>query len=511
MTITSNLENSIKKIVSDKKSYQQILKTTSLFGGVQFFSILISIIRTKLIAVFIGPAGMGIIALLNSTLGVLSSISGFGIETSSVKNISENYKNEDLKTVAKTIQIVKKIVFFTGIFGMLLTFVFSKALSIMTFGDSSQTFAFAVLSITVFFKQLSSGQLAVLQGLRSFRLLAKANLYGNLFGLLFSIPLYYFLKIDAILPTIIIASLSAFIFSFYYSNKVKTEKEKIHNSELLLEGKAIVKLGFMLTISSVLTLLSTYLVQIFVGKIGGLEQVGFYNAGFTLLNSYVGIVFTVMSTDYFPKLASINTDNDKVRESVQQQAFISVLIITPIIVSFIAFSSLIIKLLYTSKFEAIIPMICAGIIGMLFRAVSWSMGFILIAKGDSKMFIKTAIGFNTLSLLMNIAGYYFYGLQGLGISFCLYFLCHFIGLKIITKNRYNFYFEKHFYMLYFIYFMMCTVSFLLQFIEVPILKYGLYAVMILLSFGFSLFEINKKMNLSEIFTSFVQRKKDEND
>ncbi|WPO77140.1 O-antigen translocase [Flavobacterium sp. KACC 22761] len=497
--------------MSDKKSYQQILKTTSLFGGVQFFSILISVVRTKLIAVFIGPAGMGIIALLNSTLGVLSSISGFGIETSAVKSISENYKNDDLKTVSKTIQIVKKIVFFTGIFGMFLTLAFSKILSIITFGDSSQTFSFAILSVTILLKQLSSGQLAVLQGLRSFRLLAKANLYGNLFGLLFSIPLYYFLKIDAILPTIIIASLSALIFSFYYSNKVKIEKEKIENSAVFLEGKLIVKLGFMLTISSVLTLLSTYLVQIYVGKIGGLDQVGFYNAGFTLLNSYVGVIFTVMSTDYFPKLASINSDNEKVRESVQQQAFISVLIITPIIVLFLTSSSLIIKLMYTSKFEVIVPMICAGILGMLFRAVSWSMGFVLIAKGDSKMFVKTAIGFNILSVIMNIGGYYFYGLEGLGISFFLYFLCHFIGLKIITKKRYDFYFEREFYQLYFVCFGICATSFLLRFIENEVLKYSLFSLMILVSFGFSFYEINKKMNLSEIFTSFVQQKKGKND
>jgi PST family polysaccharide transporter len=47
----------------------------------------------------------------------------------------------------------------------------------------------------------------------------------------------------------------------------------------------------------------------------GLE-VGFYTAGFTLLNSYVGIIFTVMSTDYFPRLSSISDDNVKVRASV---------------------------------------------------------------------------------------------------------------------------------------------------------------------------------------------------
>jgi O-antigen/teichoic acid export membrane protein len=69
-------------------------------------------------------------------------------------------------------------------------------------------------------------------------------------------------------------------------------------------------LGVLLTISGLLTLLSTYLIQIYVGKIGGLEEVGFYTAGFTLLNSYVNL-FTVMSTDYFPRLSSISDDNVK--------------------------------------------------------------------------------------------------------------------------------------------------------------------------------------------------------
>ncbi|WP_316632900.1 oligosaccharide flippase family protein [uncultured Flavobacterium sp.] len=497
--------------MSDSKTYRQILKTTSLFGGVQFFTILISIIRTKLIAIFIGPAGMGIIALLNSTLGVVSGISGLGMETSAVKNISENYKNDDLKTVSRTIQIIKKIVFFTGILGMLLVIIFSKVLSIITFGDSSQTYSFVFIAVTVLFKQLSSGQLAVLQGLRQMKLLAKANLYGNLFGLLFSIPLYYFLRIEAIIPTIIIASLSALLFSFYYSDKIKIDKEKISKTVLLTEGKSIIKLGFMLTISNVLTLLSTYLVQIYISKSGGLEQVGFYNAGFTLLNSYVGIIFTVMSTDYFPKLASVNSDNEKVRSSVIQQAFISIIIITPIIVLFLTFISIIIQLIYTPKFNEIIPMVCFGILGMLFRAVSWAMGFILIAKGDSKMFVKTAIGFNILSLIMNILGYYFYGLEGLGFSFCLYFLFHFIGLKIITKNRYNFYFDTEFYKIYFICFVICVVAFLLRYIEIPILKYSLMMVMILISMSFSLFQINKKMNLKEMFASLISNKKNQND
>lgn len=494
-----------------KNSYQQILKTTSIFGGVQFLTILISVIRTKLIAVFIGPEGMGIISLLNSTLGVISGISSLGIETSAVKNISEKYKNEDLDTVSGIISIVRKIVFFTGILGMLLVIVFSKTLSIITFGDSSQIYSFTLLSVTLLFKQFSTGQLVVLQGLRNMRFLAKANLYGNLFGLLFSVPLYYFLRIDAIVPSIIITSLSALLFSYYYSSKIKIKYEKVSRKVLLKESKTIVNLGIMLTISGFFALVATYLIQIYIEKNGGLEQVGFYNAGFTLLNSYVGIIFTAMSTDYFPKLASINSDNEKIRSSVIQQAFISIVIITPIIVLFLTLIPVVVKVIYTPKFEEIIPMVCFGILGMLFRAVSWSMGYILIAKGDSKIFIRTSLGFNLLSLGMNFLGYNFYGLEGLGISFCLYFLIHFIGLKIITKNRYNFYFNKDFYKIYLICFLICIVTFLFRYIEIPVLKYSLMIFMSVISLIFSLYQMNNKMNLKEMLASGKAEKKNQND
>ena len=493
--------------MSDSKtSYHQIVKTTSLFGGVQFLTIIIAIIRTKLIAVFIGPAGMGIIALLNSAIGIISGFSGLGLETSGIKHISADYKNEDVSTVSATVSVVKIVALLTGILGTLLTMVFSSWLSIVTFGNSNQTYAFVFLSITVLFKQLTTGELAVLQGLRKMRFLAKANLYGNVFGLLFSIPLYYFYGIDAIVPTIIVTSLSALLFSFYYSRKVEIEKKSITKAQLLTDARRIVTLGFMLTLSGSLTLLTTYLSQIYVGKQGNLEQVGFYNAGFILLNSYVGLIFTVMSTDYFPRLASISDQNEKVRTSVIQQSFISILIITPIIILFLTLIPLIVKIVFTPQFAAIIPMVCFGILAMLFRAVSWSMGYILIAKGDSNMFLKTAVGFNAISLLLNVFGYYFYGLEGLGFSFLVYYMIHFFGLKIITKKKYGFFFDSDFYQIYLICILMCVMTFLFRYIPNPILKYSLMSVMSVLSIVFVVFQMNKKMALKGLFNAIIKSK-----
>ena len=491
-----------------KSSYHQILKTTSLFGGVQLLTISIAIIRTKLIAVFIGSTGMGIIALLNSAIGIIGGLSGLGIEASAVKHISTDYKNEDLNTVSVTVSIIKKLALVTGIMGSVVMLLFSKWLSLITFGNTEQMYSFMLLSIVLLFKHLTTAELAILQGLRKMRLLAKANLYGNIGGLLVSIPLYYFYGIDAVVPTIIGISISTLFFSFYYSKKVQIKKKNIPKAQFINEGKRIVKLGFMLTLSGLFTLLTTYLIQIYVSKQGGLEQVGFYNAGFTLLNSYVGIIFTVMSTDYFPRLASICDHNEAVRTSVTQQSFFSILLITPIIILFLTLIPFIVKVVFTTEFAAIIPMVCFGILAMLFRAVSWSMGYILIAKGDSKMFLKTAIGFNAISLFLNVLGYYFYGLEGLGFSFLVYYFIHFVGLKIITKKRYEFYFDSDFYSIYLICIGMCLATFFFRYISNPLLKYSLMTIMVVLSVLFVLFQMSKKMALKEFFNTIIKKKND---
>ena len=493
----------------NKTSYQQILKATSILGSVQFLTILFSVIRTKIIAVFIGPAGMGIIALLNSTLNLIGGVTGLGLESSAIKSISENYKNDNSKSVSKIAEIVKKIMFFTGILGAFLTIVFSKYISILSFGNDSQMYSLIFLSVTLIFKQLTSSHMVVLQGLRKLKLLAKANLYGNLFGLLFSIPIYYFLGIDAIVPTIILSSFAAFVFAFYYASKVQLQKESIKKSQLLSEGKSIIQLGIMLTISSLLTLLSAYLTQIYISNVSNTEQVGLYSAGFTLLNSYVGTIFTVMSTDYYPRLAAINSDNTKVRAAVLQQSYISILLITPIIVLFLTFVPFIVKVLYSSKFLVIISMVCFGIIGMLFRAVSFSMGYILIAKGDSVMFTKTAIGFNVLSFVLNVVGYYFYGLRGLGISFLVYSIFHFFALKVITKMSYNFYLDKKIRFTFSICFLLCIASFFVRYIELTILRSLLMGLLCIIAIAYFLYEINIEINLKEIVIAVFRNNKKE--
>tara|TARA_B100000902_G_C27290235_1_gene906702 strand:+ start:647 stop:2146 length:1500 start_codon:yes stop_codon:yes gene_type:complete len=496
----------------NQQSYRKVLNATSLFGGVQVINIIISLIRSKVIALLIGPFGMGISNLLLTTMELINGLTNLGLERSAVKDISLANTNSNSKSVAITISVLKKLVWLTITIGVILMIVLSPWLSEIAFGNKDYTISFIWISIALLFKQLSSSQLAILQGLRKLKSLAKANLLGNFIGLLITLPLYYFYKIDAIVPAIIIATFMSFVFTYYYSQKLDIESVTISRKEAVSEGKGMIKLGVMLSLSSLITLLVAYIIRIYIGSANvteelGLIDVGLYSAGFVILNSYVGIIFNAMGTDYFPRLSEIANDINKLRKTVLEQATVAILLIAPIIVVFLACAPFIIVILYSHEFSPIVAMVTWGILGMIFKAVSWSMGYMIIAKGDSKVFIKTSIGFNAILLSINIIGYHFRGLEGIGISFFIYYIIHFIAIRMITYYRYDFYFEKGFYKIFTFTVIMCLLAFSFTFIPSSILKYSLISGLILVSCWYSYKELDKKIGIKEYLAGIFKRKK----
>ena len=161
--------------MEQKSSYRQIVKATSLFGGVQFFQIIISVIRSKFVAILLGPAGMGVVGLLTATTELVAGLTNFGLGTSAVKNISEANATDNRERISIVIAVVRRLVWITGLLGSLVTLVASPWLSQFTFGNKDYTIAFIWISITLLLNQLSTGELVLLQGLRKLQQLAKAS------------------------------------------------------------------------------------------------------------------------------------------------------------------------------------------------------------------------------------------------------------------------------------------------------------------------------------------------
>ena len=60
--------------------------------------ILIGMVRNKLIALLLGPQGMGLMALFNSTVRLISDTTGLGLGMSAVRELSRLYDEEHHKS-----------------------------------------------------------------------------------------------------------------------------------------------------------------------------------------------------------------------------------------------------------------------------------------------------------------------------------------------------------------------------------------------------------------------------
>lgn len=482
-------------------SYRQIFKATSLFGGVQIFNIAISIIRSKFIAVLLGPAGMGISGLLTSTTGFISSLTNFGLGTSAVKNVAAASTTGDNNRVNFIASVLTRLVWITGILGLIITIVLSPWLSQITFGNKDYTIAFMWISITLLFQQITSGKMVILQGLRKLEYLAKANLVGSVIGLFITIPLYYIWRFDGIVPAIIVTSLASMVLSWFYSRKTGIKIISVPVKKTFSEGREMVVMGFMLSLSGLMTLGLSYFVRIYVSNTGGLEQVGLFSAGFTLINTYFGMVFNSMCTDYYPRLSGMANDNMKARELINQQAEVAILILAPMLAIFLIFINWMIILLYSGKFLEIDGMIHWAVLGIYFKAASWAIGFLLLAKGASKIFFINELLANAYLLLFNILGYKYLGLEGLGISFLAGYILYLVQVFFITKVKYQFSFDKVFYKIAGIQFLIGVMCFGIVTILSAPWTYILGSILISISLVYSLKELEKRIGLYSIIKS----------
>ncbi|GAA3607212.1 O-antigen translocase [Flavivirga amylovorans] len=489
----------------DKKSYRDIMKATSLFGGVQVFNIIISIIRSKIIAVLLGPGGMGIAGLFGSSLGLISSLTNFGLRTSAVRDIASAYETGDQNRISKVTIIFKRLVWITGLFGTLVALIFSKTLSNFTFGNTEYTVAFMWLSCTLLFNQLANGQGVLLQGTRKLKYLANANMIGSVVGLLVTVPLYYYYGVDGIVPAMIMISIFSLIVTWYFSRKVTIEKIKVTRKETIFESKGMLKMGFMLSLSGLIGVAASYIVRVYISNTGGIDDVGLYNAGFTIIGTYVGLIFSAMATDYYPRLSGVAGDNKKATLLINQQAEVGILILAPILTVFLIFINWVIIILYSTKFIEISGMIHWAALGMYFKVASWSIGFILLAKGASTVFFWSELIANIYIVIFNILGYKYLGLNGLGVSFLISYIFALLQTYLIANYKYRFTFNFVFYKIFSFQLILGVISFLIiKFIPTP-WAYIVGLPFIFVSCWYSFKELDNRLNLKEIISKFRKK------
>ena len=282
---------------AEKHTYSQILKSSAVIGGSSAVTILFGIIRTKAMAVLLGPAGFGLMAVYGSIADLAQSIAGMGINSSGVRQIAEAVGTGEQERIARTAAVLRRTSVFLGILGAIFLVLFSARVSILTFGGDQHSAAVALLSLAVFFRLVSAGQGALIQGMRRISDLARMGILGGLFGTVISIVLVYFLRERGVVPALVGIAAAGLITSWWYSRKVEIEPPSMTFSLVRQEVPGLLKLGFAFMVSGCLMMGAGYAVRTMVLRMVGLEAAGFYSAAWTLGGLYVGFILQAMGAD----------------------------------------------------------------------------------------------------------------------------------------------------------------------------------------------------------------------
>lgn len=489
----------------ETSSYRSIFKATTLFGGVQVYQIFISVLRSKIIALILGPSGMGIAGLYNSAVALIKSLSSMGLSSSAVRDVSEANASGDQQRINTTITCLRKLVWFTGLLGMTLVMIGAPLLSKSTFGNYGYIFPFMLLSVTLLIDQLTVGQKVILQGTRRIKYLAKSSAIGATLGLFITIPLYYFLGVNGIVPTLVIVSFVSYFLVRYFAKKVPFSKVKMSFKETIHHGSIMLKMGIAMSVNGLLLSGSAYIIRIFIMRYGGTEAVGLMTAGSAILTTYVGMIFSAVSTDYYPRLAAINKDNEKCRALINQESEIGSLILAPCLIICVFFMPIIIRILYTDDFIAASDYVLWASLGMLFKMASWAIAFIFIAKSSMKTFLTNEITNMVYHLLLSIAGYYLWGLKGLGCAFSLNFIIYTIQVYCVARVKYDYKPSLEYIKTFIIDFTLVSASIAAVILLDGIISWIVGAVLIVTSILYSLYGLNKRMNLNAFINDKIIR------
>jgi antigen flippase len=414
-------------------SYRSILKSTSLIGGASVVNILVGMVRTKFIAILLGPVGVGLLGLYSQVTALVSTLSGMGIATSGVRQVAEAAGTGDGGRLARTVVALRRTAWLTGGLGMLAMIVLAVPISRLTFGDVEHAWPVALLGLTVLLGSISAGQSCVLRGTRRIADVARVTVLGSAIGTALSIPCYYAWGTGGIVVALVLAAVASLGTSWWYARRVPVAAMRIPWRESRDEARALLSLGVSFMGAAVLGAGTNYIIQAMLTRQFGLAGVGIYQAAFGLSGALVGFVLGAMGADYYPRLIAFAGDDAGLRRMVNEQAQVSILLALPGLAAMMVFAPLIIRLFYAHDFGPAVPILRWCVLGILGKVFSWPIGFVLLARGSGRLYLATEAFCGVIQLTAVFLCTRLWGLDGAGIAFMALYAVY-TGLMLVVMK-----------------------------------------------------------------------------
>ena len=423
--------------------YTQIVKYTGIFGSIQGISVMTGVIRNKITALLLGTMGMGMMSLLNSTVIFLSQATSMGLAYSGVREIAACKERGDQAGIERYAAIIRAWSLLAALTGMAICALSSKWIDKLTFTWGDHSLHYLLLSPSLALMAITAGETAILKGLHRLKALAVIQMITAFGALVITAPLLYFFNQAAIVPIIGLIAMVTMIATIFYS--FATVKPRIGNwrmwygrwKRLIAEGRPMVRIGLAFVTAMAIGSASELIIRAYLNVKADLDTVGLYNAGYLLAITYAGLFFTSLESDYYPRLSAVNNDITKINQLVNYQTEVSLTLISPMMCVFILLLPTIVPVLFSEKFNAAIPMAQATALTMMCKSACLPVSYVMLAKGDSRIYICL----ESLSYLMTIAGviagYTYGGLTGTGVGLTMAYAAELTINSVCLHFRYG--------------------------------------------------------------------------
>lgn len=381
-------------------------------------NILIGLLRMKMVAVLIGPAGVGLIGLYSNLIQTATTVAGLGIGNVGTRRIAEAHVEGGEDEVGRTRRILFWGALILSMLGAIFFWLLRDFISKQVFDDPKKSKYIAWLAIGVALNVGAVSQSALLTGMRRIGDLARINVLAGFLGTALNIAILWVWGMQGLIAVTLVSPAVTLLLGHIFVSRLGPPhgRPPVLN-EMVREWRELARLGFAFMLSGVFTTAGVLFVRALVQQELGPDALGQFQAAWVVGMTYLGVVLGAMGTDYFPRLTSVIKDPDAATRMVNEQAEVALMLTAPILLLLLGFVPWVISLLYTSDFGPAADILRWQLLGDILKVVSWPMGFVIVAAGAGKTYIGTQATQMTVFVLGVALGLPHFGIEATGIAF----------------------------------------------------------------------------------------------
>jgi len=404
-------------------SFDKIFKTSAMTGAMSIVTMVAALLRGKVMAMCLGPAGVGLSGILNQVVALESQVLALGLPTVVVKSVA----GADVEARPKVESVIARLALALGVFGLVLGLVLSPLVAVATFKSFEHLPLVIAASLAVPAAILTSIWCAVIQGRGEVGFLARSQAAFAVVSALVAVPLIWYGGLAGLGVSVVLAALIpvAGLWSRRPRHLTAASDDKGIRHSLVRAGLSIIA---TIAIAQV----AAYATRMVVVNQLGVFEAGLYQAALAVSGGLPGFVFSAMALDYYPRISAAKDGEEMVRvTNMQVQA--SMVIATPLFVGMIVFGGQLLDFYYTEEFLGATELMAWMTASVAFRVISWPAGYWLVAKATPKEYLLIEGPAALLAPLVTIGLLPLAGLAGAGLAMVLSALVY--ALVIITFMR----------------------------------------------------------------------------